>query len=242
MKKSLLISAASLAIAATPVFSAFATDINITGDSSKSVTVGEVDAPVYSVDIDWGDLTFDWKYNPFVGEYTFLGKPTCMDIAGKSMGVLSYLADQGNLYAESDFTCTGSKISAEDLDYSQPTGAYRGMMPGGALIELTDSSTNGRIKPSIAFTPEAKYSWVDGVFSTGNAPLIYDYETNSFGYGEYGEEITDGSMSPTMGGFDIAIYDVMMHLEVNDDMGNTEPITTGDKIGTVTINIEPVSN
>ena len=46
MKKQLLAGAASLVMAARPMLGVFATEISVTGDASKDVTVGEVDETV----------------------------------------------------------------------------------------------------------------------------------------------------------------------------------------------------
>lgn len=40
--------------------------------AQSSVTVGEVELPVYSVDINWENLQFDWSYNSETAEYEWI--------------------------------------------------------------------------------------------------------------------------------------------------------------------------
>ena len=65
MKKNLLVGIIGLSALAlfTTNVNAETIDLENVSETGKSVIVGEVDVPVYSVDITWGDLTYDWKYD-----------------------------------------------------------------------------------------------------------------------------------------------------------------------------------
>ena len=66
MKKAIATTITSLALAALPAISVCAID-----NQSHDVTVGDVDSPVYSVDIYWDDLIFVWKYDEEANSYGF---------------------------------------------------------------------------------------------------------------------------------------------------------------------------
>ena len=238
MKKIIICGVASLTMATMPLFSAFAVDASITGDSAKDVTVGEVDETIYSVDITWGDMSFDWKYNALTNGYAFLGKETSCQLPAERD--IYNLAVLGNLY--SDYECTTpveGEVSLGENYYSNVTTAYD--------IKVWDESVNGRVKAQASFTPSEKYTWVKGVFSDIAMSFpMYVYADNNFdGYTETDGTLTNkmGISAPVAGQPIHTLSDVMFHLEVNEeaeiDLGS---IVAGDKIGTVTINIEPDLN
>lgn len=227
MKKSLIAGAASLALAAMPVVSTFAVPPQAASEGGyftgfKDVTVGEVDETVYSVDIDWGDMTFDWKYDAEANEFNFQPHKRCMAIANNdsTTSVLMTLQEQGKLYNDltSCETPAASPLDAEMYAYLAPDGG----------IGVYDSSTNGKIKAKLSFSASEEYSWVNGKFGTwsvlsGDTFIEYanEYLPMAYNGSSYGNLVLEKNSN----------YDA-----------SAESVATNDKIGTVTITIEPDLN
>ncbi len=223
MKKTLICGMASLAIVATPVFSAFADEPSSgnaeTGYSTHShdVTVGEVDETVYSVDFSWDDLIFDWKYDEQKNDFGFKPHWECTDDEAGVGGFALYTDD----------ACT-AQYTGDLIDTS---GLYR--KSPSSSIRVYDQSVNGRIMASVSFNPTDKYSWVIGKFADPNETRInFDTETIT-----YGEDIVGGILPAvtTTRNFEADLY-----FEKDPSATpSSESITTSDKIGTVTLTIEP---
>ena len=77
MKRTIAAGAASLLVAAIPIFGAYAID-----SQSHDVTVGDVDETIYQADIYWGDFTFDWKYDEDTSTYDLQASLQCKDLKG----------------------------------------------------------------------------------------------------------------------------------------------------------------
>lgn len=198
-----------------------------TGSQTRDVTVGEVDETVYSVDINWGDMTFDWKYNEETNKYGFKAHLGC---EGYVAGVEALTSAKNNGILYSDSACstlqTGELISG--------TSYYEKTEVGGK-IRVVDSSVNGRVKARASFSTEDDYDWVIGKLAS-----TYTLTVNT-GEIEYGEDLVDGLL-PARQGLSIRAYDGYLHLEKDDSQVSAESISTSDKIGTLTITIEPDLN
>ena len=230
MKKTIVCGIASLALAATPVFSAFA-EAPQNGNSqtgyftgSKSVNVGEVDETIYSVDINWGDLVFDWKYNNQKNEFEFRAHWGCTgDWTWTEAG--SY--GMGDYYT--DDTCT-----TKYTDYVEGTSGLYHKDPHNN-ITVTDNSVNGRIETSVSFTPVEKYSWVVGKFANQMTTTI-DRSSETI---TYGEDIVGGIL-PKVITVQPKYYGATFYLEKDPNAVVTaESISTSDKFGTIILSIEP---
>ena len=230
MKKTIICGMTSLAMAAAPVLGASAEGPADLGES-RDVTVGEVDETVYSVDINWGDMAFDWKYNAGTNDFNFEAHPRCDAVSAVVDGKvwLEYQRDNGWLF--SNDTCS-EQYSGEITDgatYYASEGATKSTM------DITDNSTNGRIKASASFASEDKYNWVDGVFgfmdSGWDGPDV-PHRTPEF------VVYTDGVLPfKNVGGNMVAHGE--LELTKNSSYVPGAAIEASDKIGTVTINIEP---
>ena len=219
MKKSLIAGAASLALAAMPVVSTFALD---PGSYTQDVTVGEVDEPVYSVDIEWGNLIFDWKYNAETNEYNFESPKQCVAF------IYSGAATEQKMY--SDDTC-GSLVS-------NPVGGntYYAKEHGNDRVVVYDESENGQIKARLSFTPEAKYAWVTGKIGE----YIYYPNGDDYTFEEY-----ENGVLPVRGSRALAPAhrgELKLEKNANSTTNVYSSISKDDKIGTVTITIEPDIN
>lgn len=239
MKKALLAGAASLALAAMPALGVFAeTPTNGTHD----VTVGEVDQTVYEVDITWGDMTFDWKYNSEANTFNF--KPAksseCIS-AGSLQGIEFYdqvfydLQNDKNLF--SDSTC--STLTEGEL--SEGVTYYKKSYTNN--IAVVDYTENGRVAVSASFAPEDSYNWVRGKIGYMQDTCTRE---EAIAGADCQKEYVDGfapAMKVLPGGSGYApVYLSNLYLEKISDPANPELITTADKIGTVTINITDGTN
>ena len=242
MKKQLLAGAASLVFAVTPVLSTFAeapqagtADGYFTG--SKDVTVGQVDETVYSVDIDWGDMAFDWKYDWKTNEHNFQPKMVCT-----SGGV--YDEEHFIAYRDSFGLYTGlceTPVSATDEFAVETTYSYYSY----DTIRVKDYTANGRLKVSASFASTDDYEWVTGKIGDWSTHCSKAPEENmtcsrNFNNHEDGSLLYNSTNVDTHGAYRLLLGS--FKLEKIPGMGNTEPIATGDKIGTITLDITPDLN
>ncbi len=229
MKKLLVISMASLVAAIAPVFNAMATGINTTDDSSHDVTVGEADEPIYSVNIYWGDLSFDWKYDESKSNFSFAPHYDCVSTSYD----LENHKTANNLY--SDTSCkelyTGTVTEGQGNYYYTEPKSY---------IQVGDKSINGKIKATASFTSVEKYNWVSGIF--GKETDQYLGPNTTVQNAEF-QVYTDGvlpNISTVCNPYDgcTEIYGGILKLETSESPMGSHVVTSGDKIGTVTITIE----
>lgn len=236
MKKSLIAGVASLAFAATPVLGVFAEApqaSNANGDmvGAHDVTVGNVDETVYSVDINWGDMAFDWKYNSSTGKYEFKSKVSCqINIDG--VAAWQVLKEHNNLYTDGE--CT----NLEEGEINSH-GPYYQKGIGSGYISVVDSTINGKVKATAAFTPTNEYDWVVGKIGTEPMGIAYDSPIVPLGYDPISDtfsyiESTNGKLAEE--GKSQYGY---LYLETNNPTGQTNKVTSNDKIGTITITISP---
>lgn len=196
---------------------------------SHDVTVGEVDETEYNVDIDWGDMTFNWKYDYSTNAFKFVNTIACSELAlvGSSGGEeiqvpSSYL----NYDLFQDSACTEPATAP----YNAPLYAN---LPNLSTIDVTDSTTNGRVKARASFSPEDDYSWVTGRFSSV-AHIDNNYNFSQDLDNGYLEAVAAGQGSRSLNG--------ILYLEGDSSHVTSDAVHAGDKIGTVTITIEPDLN
>lgn len=224
MKKSLICGIASLALAAAPALSTFATGL---GSQTQDIMAGEVDETIYSVDISWGDMTFDWKYDYSANTFGFATKFVCSEIGiGAAPG--EEPVDPMSVFDDlfQDDACTEPAAAP----YSGPF--YARLLSLGT-IDVDDSSVNGRIKARASFSPEDDYSWVTGRFSS---VLYVDND------GNFSQDLDDGYLEATAGGPSYRHLNGVFYLEGDNAHVTSDAVHAGDKIGTVTLTIEPDLN
>lgn len=205
-----------------------------TGSQTQDVTVGEVDETVYSVDINWGDMTFDWKYDYSTNAFSFVEQITC-----------SELAAVGGSPEEPEPSITTDFPVFQDNACTEPfTAPYSGQALYAELknyntIDVTDHSSNGRVKARVSFSPENDYSWVAGRFSS------VAYLDNN---GNFSQDLNNGYLLGIASGQDdvtglpSATYNGILYLEGDSAHITSDSVHAGDKIGTVTLTIEPDLN
>lgn len=233
MKKTLICGMASLALAAMPTFGVFAESLQ--GDSetgyftgSKSVTAGEVDETIYSVDIDWGDMVFDWKYNFVANNFGFKARLGCEGYSTTVDGFdfLNQAKENGTLYADSNCSTLQTDELVNGNTYYRKTGI-------GGHFYIQDSSVNGRVTVQASFVPREDYDWVVGKFASS-------YELNvTTGEVTYAEDSDNGYLVSQLGGPTGRFYHSWLHLETNGDSVSSESVTAEDTIGTIVVSIEP---
>ena len=169
MRKNLFKLFASVSIFA----SLFAVNVQALGveegnnSASESVTVGNVQTPVYSVDISWGDFAYDWVYESSTGEYRW--EPSDVESCVRALPSVydenAYTAaiNEGNIY--SDSSCSASTNSVAYADIESTTVFTKVTAPGASNINISDASTAGQIVPSVSWTPSTGYDWVTGKFN-----------------------------------------------------------------------------
>ena len=222
MKKSIICGAASLAFAATSVVSAFAVG---PGTQTNDVTVGEVDETIYSVDISWGDMAFDWKYNEETNEHNFELPKECIELTYDGYGAL-FNGKVENQKMFNDNTC--SSLVSNPVEGNQ----YFAERHINDRIVVSDNSENGHILAQASFASEPDYEWVTGTII--NYPVVWE---------DYIEELEDGMLpcwiDTEFGESTCVGY---LKLEKNNLYTTSSNINAGDKIGTITLTISPDTN
>ncbi len=133
------------------------------GDSNVNVTVGNVEVPVYNVEISWDDFIFDWKYDYETRTYNW-GRTDCAYIDP----VVDWRPD---VFYERDFylnsSCTGNTISGEEVKATENKGMEFYYLTEGEApeIDIIDASEGGYITASLSWTPEEKYDFTTATFS-----------------------------------------------------------------------------
>lgn len=288
MKKGLVLGLIGLGSLFTLVGGVKAETLDLTNVSTtgQTVTVGEVDAPVYSVDITWGDLTFDYEYNQVTSQYYWRAKKECVKLVADDGGYNKiswinneydlYLDDQcKNEYNKETFNLDFEGAVEAELYYAAPD------YEGAGYIQIKDNSTNAQIVPSILWQSESKYDFVDakfqyetpegitcklatkeefeayapttlGVYTDSNCTVAGDrnatFEEGKYyisqGGGVYYKDLnteklpTEARQYPAGGPSGApGVYFLSLSL-VNNPAKEAKMPVKGDKIGTVTINID----
>ena len=206
-----------------------AQDVTVGGDSSQNVTVGDVDTPVYEVEIGWSNMVYDWAYLADTGTYGWRVHPGCSyaDIEN-AQGFENYTKQ---LYT--DNTCT-----TEATTYDSETDYYYVDYDVASNIWIVDVSAFGRITPSINYTINNAYNFttmsftydgLDGAqhsLSTGTIPDA----ARICAAGEIDEQT--GAIDCGMHALDA--YSINPKLEIDTSKTITTP-TSGATIGTITV-------
>lgn len=127
------------------------------GATDNTVTVGNVDTPVYNVNIYWNDLTFDWVYDADAEEFGWAPAQYC-DLHYAENGDLA-----GDTVIYNDENCTeeaGVVAGDENGD-----GKYHLVRPESVSIGIEDYSTFGQIIPTVEWEANADYDYVDAEFT-----------------------------------------------------------------------------
>ena len=230
---------------AVPLFvtagGAFATGL---GSDSKPATVGEVGETIYSVDILWGDMVFDWTYWDAPGTYNFKPRMSCEKYTlGSSQlesRMIYFASDWERLYSDSACTERVTDLGAGALPNGDPryaNGTEFYVKEVNSSIIVHDHSQNGRVKAQVSFTATDDYSWVSAHFiehCTENS-LPYGYCQRPDMGSLQGNELENGYLYTA--GF--AYYDLLHGylILLGDDSDRTNVIEPGQTIGNITITV-----
>lgn len=136
------------------------------GSADASVTVGEVATPVYNVGIYWNNLTFDWVYDEDTNAFGWAPAKVCSYFSSEEHDFYNAVVDNGQtLYT--DTNCT--EVATE---FTEETGYYVYERPSGVGMGIEDMSENGQIVPSIRWTSEADYDYVEAEFTANGQKCI----------------------------------------------------------------------
>ena len=194
-------------------------------NDSKTVTVGNVETPVYSVDVAWGSLAYDWKYNKDMNEFEFKASLGCEGyVMSSGDTTLQSYKEQEILYSDNKCTTKQTSNLVNGTTYYLKSGV-------GGEISVIDNSTNGKVKAAVQFTPSQKYNWVSGKF----------FGSYSFGLAtediDYFDEITNGYLPEVQGGLSIRKLRGWLKLDVDSNYTDAKTVKSGETIGTVTVAI-----
>ena len=172
------------------VVSVNAENVNVTeaGNTDAEVTVGDVERPVYDVNISWENFTFDWRYDIENETYKWTHSD-CQPITLDEYMKDSFYED--NIFA-TDASCRNviympdedslEKLVEIQTEY-QGTNLYYHPMAGEgkmSMIYITDSSTGGHVVPSVIWIPESKYDFTTASFKyIKDVPIcisVYPYD------------------------------------------------------------------
>lgn len=177
--------------------------------ASENVTVGSVDTPVYSVDITWGDFSYDWVYDSTTSEYkwentkmTKCGQVMPED-AGSTTGIyasINYTADEyaaevtkGNIYSDTTCSTTIDSVAYADIMSTPVYSKFEGEAYQGLVI--SDNSSLGQVVPSVAWTSGANYDWVTGKFLYNSCDFNCAAVTDETMFNEMYQLYSDSSCS-----------------------------------------------
>lgn len=159
--------------------------------STTNAVVGTVDAPIYSVEIEWDELKFNWVYDEtskvfgWEPDYSY----ECLENV-ELMDEETFNAELYNLY--SDSTCStkvdeGTSYTDYETNYNNSVKYYVRSLYGEVLnkIVITDYSENASIVPSVEWNSASDYDFVVGTFTyLGKADGILitaeEYDEESF--------------------------------------------------------------
>ena len=231
MKKTLVCGMMLLALPVILTANSFAVGI---GAQTRDVAVGDVDETVYSVDLNWGDMTFDWKYDEETNSFNFQqqrGPGQAVSTVADGYDWLSNEKNKGYIFE--DESC--KNIFVGEIE-NGTTYYWCPIYFASGVVRLSDNSTNGKVKATASFESDDSYNWVTGRFGlwemNGGSAVFNESEDGEF------QQFTDINWDG-----DTTTYTMInLDLEKTGEPLSADAISTDDKIGTITISIEPDLN
>lgn len=231
MKKTLICGVSSLALAIIPTVNSFAIGV---GTQTRDVAVGNVDETVYSVDLNWGNMIFDWRYDDKTNSFNFQqqrGPGYAVSTTADGYDWLNNEKNKGYIYE--DASCENMFVG-EIVDGT--TYYHCPIHSASGVVRLSDNSINGKVKATASFSSDNNYDWVTGRFGLwemNGGTQVFNESAN----GEF-QQFTDTNWD----GATTTSTMINLDLVKNREPLSSESISTNDKIGTITINIEPDLN
>lgn len=252
MKKAKTLATLAMGALALVAPCGLASAAELTDTYSKDVIVGEVDETIYSVDISWGDMVFDWKYNEGLGRFIFSPQFGCYGVAlagyrrdeqaySDAAAYLAAAANLGHLYTDEECSAV-----THDGNVDDDTIYYIKYFPKNN-ISVVDLSYNGHLEATASFETAEGYDWVDGKFADDYA-ISNEYEIVTY------YETIDGvrtimnpedqiasehHISLAQGAMATILSKKLFLRPKAGTIANSSSVTAGDKLGTITVTISP---
>ena len=200
-------------------------EITVDGDSSKNVTVGSVETPVYEVYVSWNDLVYDWAYLADTGAYGWKVPVVCGE---------HYFDDatEFNNYAETIFT--DETCTVELNQFTEGTYYYHVLEQGNPYIYIEDASQGGAVTPSIAFAAANGYDFTTMSFTYKNNSGNDVALTTSAVPNEARLCMKGGPEGPSCEPDEYRVYSLSPVIGIDTTKTITTP-TAGATIGTITL-------
>ena len=137
------------------------------GDNSidASVTVGEVDVPVYSVQISWQNFRFEWKYDKKLNSYGWKAAEICQPLNITTSESFDEFSADRIIYTDNACMTETTSYDESITEYYYRLDDFSLTDDNGAYILITDQTENGSITPSLTWNATEDYGYVEGKFS-----------------------------------------------------------------------------
>ena len=162
------------------------------GDTGAEVTVGDVDVPVYDVEVNWYNFVFDWKYYETTHEYGWMVHQN-LDCNAYTFQEIVY-DDRFGVPFYTDAACSQPVNLEITSNYEQEDVFYTLEGVGDALASITieDMSTNGYIEPTLTWNAEDKYDFTTVIITYFVDTPVCDV-VDSYYYDEVTEAYTNSN-------------------------------------------------
>ena len=143
-----------------------AEEVSVTGsgNTDAEVTVGNVDTPVYDVNISWENFVFDWTYDAGNNQYNWVNhlNMSCSEITFGE--VRDYNDFYGTYYSDATCKTVVELNNASNYQDSDVFYYHVGVGTVGANVYITDASSGGYITSTLTWNPENKYNFTTASF------------------------------------------------------------------------------
>ncbi len=222
-------------------------ELGTIGDNNVNVVVGEIDTPVYNVQISWTSMQYNYKYNEETHIYEWVVTNSCKRLYSDSGqdGYVVTVEDKQNaesLYDDASCTIEYTGNVEEEIVNEE---VYE-KITGGKIV-ITDASTLGYVIPSITWTSGEGYETVDANIYLGRPSVTYDVgaevvvESDGmyYDYSLIGENGINNVQLPYEYNINNKYYLKLTLFNKGYGDTTTSPVvpTTGDQIGQVTVSL-----
>ena len=134
-------------------------NLNLNQNTSRNVAtnaiVGNVEAPVYEVEIDWYNFVFDWRYDQGTQKYNWANHTACSDIL--------YWDDLEYSSIRAFYSDSSCETYVDDSELISGH-YYYAYLSEDAMIDVFDGSTGGYVEVATLWNPASNYSYTNGQF------------------------------------------------------------------------------
>ena len=117
-------------------------------------------SPIYTVNITWDDLTFDWAYNEEKKSFGWEAHGTCEEVYASDVEMYNSLLSNGK-----DVLYLDNKCMNKSNNYNETVDTYyKKYKRSDAYITIEDLSERGQVVPTVKWNSNERYNNVNGVF------------------------------------------------------------------------------